>query len=189
MLSCCIVFLSILFPEKIPVMLQGNSFTSAAKILNLVGGLGFFFGSALFLKYYFRSVNPYYILFANLCLLFGVSALIFEFSQTWDIEWWIWHATRAFAYFIALLFILKVYNNAMDQKDSLLNELQDALKNIRMLKGLVPICTSCKKIRDDKGYWNQIESYIQEHSEAEFSHGLCPECAEKLYPDNNPYKK
>jgi hypothetical protein len=48
---------------------------------------------------------------------------------------------------------------------------------------MLPICASCKKIRDDKGYWKQIESYIRDHSEAEFSHGICPECAEKFYPE------
>jgi hypothetical protein len=48
---------------------------------------------------------------------------------------------------------------------------------------LLPICASCKKIRDDNGYWTQIEGYVRDHSEAEFSHGLCPECAEKLYPE------
>ena len=56
------------------------------------------------------------------------------------------------------------------------------LLKIKTLSGLVPICASCKKIRDDKGYWNQIESYIEKHSTAEFSHGICPECARKLYP-------
>ncbi|MCK5228541.1 MAG: PAS domain S-box protein [Desulfobulbaceae bacterium] len=55
-------------------------------------------------------------------------------------------------------------------------------EEIKVLKGFLPICASCKKIRDDKGYWTQIESYIREHSEAEFSHGICPECAQKLYP-------
>ncbi|MGD9365722.1 MAG: hypothetical protein PVH87_08515 [Desulfobacteraceae bacterium] len=54
---------------------------------------------------------------------------------------------------------------------------------MKVLQGLLPICASCKKIRDDRGYWNQIESFISEHSEAEFSHGICPACAEKLYPD------
>jgi hypothetical protein len=53
---------------------------------------------------------------------------------------------------------------------------------VRTLRGILPICASCKKIRDDKGYWNQLESYIRDHSEAEFSHSLCPECIEKLYP-------
>lgn len=62
-------------------------------------------------------------------------------------------------------------------------QLQDALANIKTLRGLIPICASCKKIRDDKGYWGQIEAYIRDHSEAEFSHGLCPECVKKLYPD------
>ena len=62
-------------------------------------------------------------------------------------------------------------------------KLQEAISKIKQLSGMLPICSACKKIRDDKGYWNQIESYIRDHSEAEFSHGLCPECAKKLYPD------
>ena len=68
------------------------------------------------------------------------------------------------------------------EKDELIARLQDDLDNIKRLSGLLPICSSCKKIRDDKGYWNQIEKYIAEHSEAEFSHGICPECVKKLYP-------
>lgn len=62
-------------------------------------------------------------------------------------------------------------------------ELQALLDNIKTLRGLLPICASCKKIRDDKGYWNQIERYIRDHSEADFSHSICPDCAERLYPD------
>lgn len=61
-------------------------------------------------------------------------------------------------------------------------ELQEALVKVKTLSGLLPICSSCKRIRDDRGYWNQIEMYIRDHSEADFSHGLCPECAKKLYP-------
>ena len=52
---------------------------------------------------------------------------------------------------------------------------------------ILPICANCKKIRDDKGYWSQIESYIEDHSEAEFSHGICPDCAKELYPDLDIY--
>lgn len=62
-------------------------------------------------------------------------------------------------------------------------ELQAALAKVKMLSGLLPICASCKKIRDDKGYWQQVEVYIQDHSEAEFTHGFCPDCLAKLYPD------
>ena len=61
-------------------------------------------------------------------------------------------------------------------------ELREAGAKIKTLKGLIPICASGKKIRDDKGYWQQIEKYVHEHSEANFSHGICPDCAVLLYP-------
>jgi hypothetical protein len=60
--------------------------------------------------------------------------------------------------------------------------LRKALNEVKTLRGIIPICAGCKKIRDDKGYWNQVESYVRDHSDAEFSHGICPECAKKLYP-------
>ena len=68
-------------------------------------------------------------------------------------------------------------------KVELIDDLQEALDKVNQLSGMLPICASCKKIRDDKGYWNQIETYIRAHSEAEFSHGICPDCAKKLYPE------
>jgi AmiR/NasT family two-component response regulator len=61
-------------------------------------------------------------------------------------------------------------------------ELQDALAQVKTLSGLLPICASCKKVRDDRGYWHQVEVYIRDHSEAKFSHGICPDCAKSLYP-------
>ena len=76
----------------------------------------------------------------------------------------------------------ELFETNKEQK-KLIIELKDALSRIKKLSGLLPICASCKKIRDDEGYWNQIELYISNHSEAEFSHGICPVCAKKLYPD------
>ncbi len=73
------------------------------------------------------------------------------------------------------------------EKERLISELQKALNEVKTLSGLIPICAQCKKVRDDSGYWNQIESYIHEHSNADFSHSICPDCAEKLYPDINLY--
>lgn len=70
-----------------------------------------------------------------------------------------------------------------DEREKLIVELQNALDEVRKLSGLLPICASCKKIRDDKGYWNLLESYISQHSEAQFTHSICPECIEKLYPE------
>jgi len=69
-----------------------------------------------------------------------------------------------------------------EERKDLIKELENALDQVKQLSGMLPICSSCKKIRDDKGYWNKIESYISDHSEAKFSHGICPECAKKLYP-------
>ncbi|MFC1884907.1 hypothetical protein ACFL2O_09055 [Thermodesulfobacteriota bacterium] len=63
------------------------------------------------------------------------------------------------------------------------NKLIEALDQVKVLSGLIPICSSCKKVRDDKGYWNKIESYLRNHSELEFTHGICPECAKKIYSD------
>jgi len=79
--------------------------------------------------------------------------------------------------FFSVRYVVKVENEMLHER----NELQKALSEIKTLSGLLPICASCKKIRDDKGYWNQIEVYIRDHSEATFSHGICPPCAEKLY--------
>ncbi len=62
-------------------------------------------------------------------------------------------------------------------------ELQAALEKVKLLSGLLPICASCKNIRDDQGYWHQIEVYIQKHSEADFSHSICPDCVHRLYPE------
>ncbi|MBU1356002.1 MAG: PAS domain S-box protein [Candidatus Edwardsbacteria bacterium] len=78
---------------------------------------------------------------------------------------------------------------AEDERKRLVKELQESLNNIKTLKGLVPICSSCKKIRNDSGYWQQVEVYVAEHTEADFSHGICDECAHKLYPQYFKDKK
>jgi hypothetical protein len=72
---------------------------------------------------------------------------------------------------------------AQTARDNLITELQNALADVKTLSGLVPICANCKQIRDDKGYWTQVEAYIQERSQARFTHGICPDCMKKLYPN------
>ena len=71
------------------------------------------------------------------------------------------------------------------ERDRLIEDLQKARGQIKVLSGLLPICSHCKSIRDDEGYWQRIEAYIDEHSEAQFSHGICPLCAEKHFPGIN----
>jgi DNA-binding NtrC family response regulator len=67
------------------------------------------------------------------------------------------------------------------EREKLIKELQSAIADIKTLRGMLPICARCKKIRDDKGYWNHLEKYIQEHTDAQFTHGYCPDCAKELF--------
>ena len=84
---------------------------------------------------------------------------------------------------------ITIMKQAEIERERLISELQEALANVRTLKGLLPICSACKKIRDDKGYWTRIEAYLKRHAEVDFSHSLCPECAEKLYGNEDWFKK
>jgi DNA-binding NtrC family response regulator len=70
-----------------------------------------------------------------------------------------------------------------EERTNLIQELTDALAKIKTLNGLLPICASCKNIRDDQGYWQKVESFIEAHTQAEFTHGICPDCRQKLYPE------
>lgn len=83
--------------------------------------------------------------------------------------------------------IFAALSNAEREQRELVGKLQDAMSKIKILSGMMPICANCKKIRNDKGYWEQIEIYIRDRSDADFTHSICPECAKKLYPDY--YKK
>jgi len=81
---------------------------------------------------------------------------------------------------------VEVGRRMVEMQDTLaakVEELRQALDQIKTLRGIVPICANCKKIRDDRGYWNQVEAYVCDHTEAEFSHDICPECMKKLYPE------
>jgi hypothetical protein len=78
---------------------------------------------------------------------------------------------------------VEVRKNTEQEMERLIHKLEEALAHVKTLSGLLPICAGCKKIRDDKGYWSQIETYISQHSSASFTHGLCPDCAIKAYED------
>lgn len=89
-------------------------------------------------------------------------------------------------HFVAVKEDITERKRAEEERERLINQLQEVVAKVRMLSGLVPICAGCKKIRDDQGYWHQVEEYIQAHSQAQFSHGLCPECARRMFPDFLP---
>lgn len=94
-----------------------------------------------------------------------------------------WNSIVRLISFTLFSFLLASLRTTFDKEVELNRELKKALTEIKKLTGLLPICASCKKIRNDKGYWEQLEVYIEDHSDAQFSHGICPDCAKKLYPE------
>jgi PAS domain S-box-containing protein len=90
-------------------------------------------------------------------------------------------STGEMLFVLAMLEDISERRRAEEERERMIDELKEALANVKTLRGLIPICASCKKIRDDKGFWSQVEVYVRDRSEAEFSHGICPDCMKKLY--------
>jgi two-component system, response regulator PdtaR len=106
----------------------------------------------------------------------GVGAYLLKPPKAREVERAITIAIARFGDLMSLRYL----NAELEARNA---ELQEALDKVNMLSGLLPICSHCKKIRDDEGYWQQVEVYIRDHSEAEFSHGICPDCMKNFYPD------
>lgn len=173
--------------------------------LGMLGGTIFVFATALVVVAVFYSTRITWT-YTVLCLMLsGIVAYRFCTGQvvmTSDAVTLITRSAHWLVYIICMGFFFAVtsvtihtYHKAMkllvdqikQQRDEMIrmnDELIQAAQNVNVLSGLLPICSSCKKIRDDKGYWNILEAYIKEHSEADFTHGICPTCAETLYPDD-----
>jgi hypothetical protein len=94
----------------------------------------------------------------------------------------IWDIAMYLAFFIIVTLLLSKLRITMQQRAGLITKLQNALDAVKELSGILPICANCKKIRDDEGYWHDVDVYISRHTKAEFTHGICKECANKLYP-------
>ena len=137
------------------------------------------------MKIVFEKTGKYKIVFELLIIIFFSIAVyllaayydilerIVEFSRLHEG----WELDEILSVLVFLVFTLAVFSVRRWQ------ELRKALIEIKHLKGIIPICSACKKIRDDEGFWHQVDSYIRDHSEAEFTHGICPDCLEKLYMD------
>lgn len=110
---------------------------------------------------------------------FVVFRLRYAFYET------IWFPLASILTLLALTYMIyRRRIHSLRRRELILQEkVEEALAEVRVLSGMLPICSHCKKVRDDKGYWSQIEEYIKEHSEAVFSHGLCPDCMQKHYPE------
>jgi hypothetical protein len=104
--------------------------------------------------------------------------------ENWELDEFI--TVSFFIVFALAFFSVRRWKEVRNARNVLLQrhkDLQKALSEIKQLRGIIPICAACKKIRDDEGFWHQVESYVRDHTEAEFSHSICPECMKKLYPE------
>jgi hypothetical protein len=93
-----------------------------------------------------------------------------------------WNISVHIGFFLIVAYLISEEKIISDNNKILIDKLQNSLDEIKTLSGLLPICSACKKIRDDDGYWKQIEHYISEYTEARFTHSICPDCKERLYP-------
>ena len=124
--------------------------------------------------------------YKDLVIIFMIGTLWFAFAYSVHVfeRFAEWHQKHGVAPIDELIIVLAVMAFAFAIFAwRRWRELQEAHAKIKTLRGLLPICASCKKIRDDKGYWNQLEAYIQNNSHAEITHGICPECMKELYGD------
>ena len=100
-----------------------------------------------------------------------------------NIDIMLWNLALTEGFFLVVIFLSTQIKRDIGERVVLIDNLQNALANVKTLSGLLPICSSCKMIRDDQGYWTQVETYVSAHTGVDFSHGLCPECLKKLYPE------
>ncbi len=139
---------------------------------------------AIFLyRHFFASITQPIVVVLNLILYTIFISILYLYYES----------TRAHTEKL-LIDDIKRRKKTEAEKVALIDDLKKALTEVKKLSGLLPVCSSCKKIRDDKGYWNKLEIFIEERSEAQFSHGMCPKCASDLYPDidmdfESEYKK
>lgn len=144
--------------------------------------------------------KPGYLLLITVMTIFIVEAMVMIFLRQLpalpDYQETIFDAAllSAFVFPILYVFVFRPLRGHIDvriqvqaEKDKLIRELKMTLAQVETLEGIIPICASCKNIRDDEGFWHKVEKYIETHSVALFSHGICPDCVKKLYPDLNIY--
>lgn len=145
-------------------------------LLDYITGQEVSFGVFYFLPIWVVTWNfsrPVAILFSFLCALVWLE--MDDLSGTVYSSHWIqlWNATARLMYFLTFAFLL----------EGARAKLQESRREVKELSRLLPICAACKKIRDNQGQWQELEVYIRDHTESDFSHGICPECAKRLYPE------
>ncbi|MDA8433978.1 MAG: hypothetical protein M0Z60_13615 [Nitrospiraceae bacterium] len=173
--------------------LSKNSVFAIGLALNMVvGGVDFFTGLDIGLTVFYLLPIAFVTWFAGRkagLLMSVVSIITTVLSDILDGKILIhiaietWNALVHLGFFIVVTYLLGRLKHELDGRSKIIAELKKALNEIKTLSGLLPMCAWCKKVRDDSGYWKQVEQYIAEHTEAEFTHGICPDCLKKMEPE------
>jgi len=182
-----------IFPD---CFLVGKGLTPFKKISEYIISF-ILIGALLYLFQKHKEFDPrvFRLLAASILITIGAELAFTFYISVYGLSNLIGHFFKIISFYLIYKAIIEtglvrpydlLFRNLKKSEEALIEErdnLRKALSEVKKLSGLLPICASCKKVRDDKGYWNQIEAYIRDHSEADFSHGICPECAKKLYSD------
>lgn len=155
----------------------------AAWGLGMLAGMGLLFGLSGPVDGVYDYQAPFFVRLMAVYLFVLVITVAFEYHRRVYRDGMILEQQRLEIEKQLLRQQMAERERAEREKAALIVELQDTLAQVKTLKGLVPICANCHRIRDDRGFWNQLEFYLRQHSDAEFSHGICPSCIAALYPD------
>lgn len=117
----------------------------------------------------------------------AVSNSLFGEEHSHHLRIMLWNLAVTEGFFLVAVLMVARIKSDIREREELIDKLQDAIASVKTLTGLLPMCASCKRIRDDQGYWTQVENYISTHTDANFTHGFCPECVKKLYPEHYEY--
>lgn len=192
-LSLLAIFAWGVFPD---CYIEGQGLTLFKKISEYIISL-VLIGSIVLLHRRRHDFDPgvFKLIVASIIISIGAELAFTFYVSVFALSNLIGHLFKLISFYIIYKAIIEtglvrpydlMFRNLKKSEEKLRKErdgLQHALDEIRMLEGFLPICSNCKKIRNDEGNWTQLEKYIKDHSEAEFTHGICPECAKKLYPD------
>lgn len=189
-LAVAMVIIAAAFSQRfLPTFyLPGEGLTPTKKYVEYFIGLALL-GALCYLRKRKGLLDPKVLRFLSLSIFSTIaSELVFTlYLRSTDLVNWFGHFLKIFSFLFMYIAIIEtglrhpylLLFRYLKQRE---RELEEALGKVRQLTGMLPICASCKKIRDDKGYWKQVEVYIKEHADVDFSHSICPECKKKLYP-------
>lgn len=141
----------------------------------------FYFIPIAFAAWYTGKISTYTVTLASAVIWFLCD--LFTNPTQPELIQAVWNILVSAVSFLVLAFALSQFRIEYNKEKELNAKLIEAMSHIKQLRGLLPICANCKKIRNDQGYWEQVETYFQEHSDVAFTHGFCPECVRKLYPE------